>query len=227
MVRKKTPPAIGAKKPQEQEAPPVITPEIEDGYNGVVRRLYCSICHQAFYVAEVIFKTLSSHTCHNCSAKAFQEYEEKRRRELAEQERQRLDEARRKAIDEILGFTYVRSLAEETRVKNAWNYGYTMLYCVELPFEEGRMWRVRAYKDDKHSGFSTHFLFLIWEIKKNAHMYLPIGSRHIYRVVNPMQMLSEEDPELFQLKALSEKDPDLFERKFLEKIYPELFKAKD
>lgn len=226
MVRKKTALEIEEKKPQEQETFPVITPEIVDGYNGVVRRLYCSTCHQAFYVTEAISKTLSPHACHDCSLKAFRESEEKRRRELAEKERQRLDEARRKAIDEILGFTYVRSLAEEKRDKKAWNYGYTLLYCVELPFEEGRMWRVRIYKDDERSGMSTHQLFLLWEMKENVHMYLPIDSKHIYRVVNPMQMLSEEDPELFQLKALAEKDPELFERKFLEKIYPELFKVK-
>jgi hypothetical protein len=87
MARKQ--PSTNAEPPQAQEKAPVITPEIEDGYAGIVKRLFCSICQHVFYMTDADYQTMPPSVCHDCSMKAFREYEEKQRQELTARERKR------------------------------------------------------------------------------------------------------------------------------------------
>jgi tetratricopeptide (TPR) repeat protein len=65
---------------------PIVTPEIEDGYNGVVKRLVCAGCQRVFYLTETAYQALHPTYCHTCSTKLVAEYEAKRQQELTEKE---------------------------------------------------------------------------------------------------------------------------------------------
>ncbi len=47
----------------------VVTPEIEDGYNGIVKRLVCSSCQRVFYLTDTDYQSLHPTLCHECSVK--------------------------------------------------------------------------------------------------------------------------------------------------------------
>ncbi|GCE04709.1 hypothetical protein KDAU_20380 [Dictyobacter aurantiacus] len=211
MARKRKPPTTTDEKTLEQEKAPVVTPEIEDGYDGIVKRLVCSTCHQTFYVTDADHKVLNPQACHDCSTKIFQDYQQK----LKEQEilKADLEEAEKwkKILEERERSMYtadewwVKTHVEEKMDKKSWNYGYKMLYCEECPCEKGRYWRVRIYKSDERSRTSTRIHLLLWKWDEHVIMYLPLWKdNYPYDPQAWKKSLDERFPELL------ETDPDFF-----------------
>lgn len=200
MARKKTIPAINTEKP------PMITPEIEDGYDGVVKRSSCSICQHVFYVTDTDYQVLSPCACHDCSTKIFQDYQQRLKEQeilRAEMEEvakwKKIFELRQREMDEQLGQTYVRPRVEETIDKKAWNYGCKLLYCVEHPMEKGQLWTGVVCKDDEQAKTSTHIRFLLWKLDE-----IPISMLHpLGGTSYPLKDKKERE------KALVEKYPEL------------------
>ncbi len=54
-----------------------VTPEISDGYEGVVRKLVCLDCQNPFYIAKDDYERIYPQCCHACS---FQRTQVERRR---------------------------------------------------------------------------------------------------------------------------------------------------
>lgn len=185
----------------------MITPEIEDGYDGIVKRLSCSICHHSFYVTETDYQMLSPSACHDCSTKLFQNYQQKlKEQEILDAEMEELEkwkkiiELRHRQRDERLGWTYVRPRVEETLDKKAWNYGYSLLYCVELPYEKGQFWTGVMFKDDEQERTSNHISFFLWKMDECCSMLVPFEQR-----ISPLKEKKERE------KDLIEKYPELAE----------------
>jgi tetratricopeptide (TPR) repeat protein len=163
----------------EPEKVPVVTPEIEDGYDGVVKRLVCSGCQHVFYLTETDYHALHPTHCHLCSTKLVAEYEARRQQERSEQEQKAKEEIYLALLaDSVKKDTpeeaYVRGLVE-TKFKKDWNYGYTMLLCVPHHTEQLRMWRVVLTKDEENPKESIHLRLLLIEWSKNVHIYLPLS----------------------------------------------------
>ena len=78
MPRKKKPSPPVAITDQPVESVPVVTPEIADGYNGIVKRLVCAACQRVFYLTEANYHALHPTHCHPCSTRLVADYEAKR-----------------------------------------------------------------------------------------------------------------------------------------------------
>lgn len=201
MARKRKQLSIDPDVPQELDKSPVVTPEIEDGYDGVVKRLFCSTCQSVFYVTDADYQAISPMVCHDCSTKLFQDYQRKRkeqeilRAEMEEKEKwKKIIELRQREADEELGQTYVRPRVEETIDKKAWNYGCKLLYCVEHPMEKGQLWTGVMYKDDEQAKTSTHIRFLLWKLD-----YAPISMLHpLCATTYPLKDKEEREKALFE-----------------------------
>jgi tetratricopeptide (TPR) repeat protein len=184
MVRKKKLSAGEAINEEAVEKAPVITPEIEDGYNGMVKRLVCSACQRVFYLTETDYHSLHPTHCHTCSIKLVAEYEARRQQELTEQEQKAKDEIILAVIADSMKQdtpeeAFVRGLVE-TNFKKDWNYGYKMLLCVPHHTEQIRTWHVVLTKQEENPKRSIHIRLLLIELSKNCHMYLPYDKSIFY-----------------------------------------------
>jgi tetratricopeptide (TPR) repeat protein len=203
MSRKKELPASDGESQPEPEKIPVVTPEIEDGYNGVVKRRVCLGCQRIFYLTEADCQLLHPTHCHTCSTKLVAEYEAKRQQEITEQEQKVKDEilfalladlAKKDTPEEA----YVRRLVE-TNFKKDWNYGFKMLMCFPRHIEKGRMWKVVLTKQEENPKRSIHIRLLLIEWAKNCHMYLPYDESVFYE--------KSIEAELEEIDRLIEQEP--------------------
>lgn len=177
MARKKQLSTSETINEQSVETAPLVTPEIEDGYNGIVKRLVCLGCQRVFYITETDYQSLRPTHCHACSTKLVAVYEARRQQELTEQEQRAKGEiilalladlAKKDTPEEA----FVRGLVE-TNFKKDWNYGYTMLLCVPHHTEQMRTWHVVLTKQEENPKRSIHIRLLLIEWSKNSHMFLP------------------------------------------------------
>jgi tetratricopeptide (TPR) repeat protein len=183
VAKKKKPSTHEVGNNQSVEQIPVVTPEIEDGYNGIVKRLVCLGCQRVFYLTEADYHSLHPTHCHTCSTRLAAEYEARRQQEQTEQEQKAKGEIFLALLADLSKKdtpeeAFVRGLVE-TNFKKDWNYGYTMLLCVPHHTEQMRMWRVVLTKPEENPKRSIHMRLLLIEWSKNAHMYLPY-SKSIY-----------------------------------------------
>ncbi len=203
MGRKKELPVSGEEIQPESEKIPVVTPEIEDGYDGVVKRLVCLGCQRIFYLTDADYQVLHPTHCHMCSQKLVAEYETKRQQEITEQEQKvngeiilaLLADLTKKDTSEE---AYVRKLVE-TNFKTDWKYGYKMLMCFPSHTEEMRAWRVVLTKGEENPKRSIHVRLLLIEFAENSHMYLPYSKSIIYE--------KSAEAELEEIDRLIEQDP--------------------
>jgi tetratricopeptide (TPR) repeat protein len=177
VARKKKSSTSEARINQPVEQIPVVTPEIEDGYNGMVKRLVCLGCQRVFYLTETDYQSLHPTHCHTCSTKLVAEYEARRQQELTEQEQKAKGEIILALLADLAPKdtpeeAFVRGLAE-TNFKKDWNYGYHMLLCVPHHTEQMRTWHVVLTKEEENPKRSVHIRLLLIEWSKNCHMYLP------------------------------------------------------
>lgn len=203
MGRKKKLPASDEESRPEPENVPVVTPEIEDGYNGVVKRLACLGCQRIFYLTEADYQLLHPTHCHMCSQKLVAEHEAKRQQEITEQEQKAKDEILLAVLADLAKKdtpeeAYVRKLVE-TNFKKDWNYGYKMLMCFPRPIEKGRMWNVVLTKEEENPKRSIHIRLLLIELAKNSHMYLPYSKSIFYE--------KSIEAELEEIDRLIEQEP--------------------
>jgi hypothetical protein len=199
MARKRKQSSIDT-TPQVQEKLPVITPEIEDGYDGVVKRLSCSICQRIFYITDTDYQTLSPCACHDCSTKLLQDYQRKLkeleilRTEMEEVEKwKKIIELRQREMDEELGQTYVRPRVEESIDKKAWNYGCKLLYCVEHPIEKGQWWTGVVYRNNDQKRTSTHICFFLWKFDEHCSMLAPLSE-----TIHPLKDKQEREKDFIE-----------------------------
>jgi tetratricopeptide (TPR) repeat protein len=179
MPRKKKPSPSVAITDQPVESVPVVTPEIADGYNGIVKRLVCAACQRIFYLTEADYHALHPTHCHPCSTRLVADDEAKRQQEITEQEQQikrdivmAIFADLNKPLDDTPEEAFVRARVE-TKSKADWKYGFKMLLCVPHHSENGRMWHVVLTKDEEHPHRSIHVRLLLIEISENFHMFLP------------------------------------------------------
>jgi tetratricopeptide (TPR) repeat protein len=171
---------------QPIEDVPVVTPEIEDGYDGIVKRLVCLGCQHVFYLTDADFQSLHSTYCHTCSIKLVAEYEAKRQKEATEQEQREKGEIilalfadLQKPLEDTPEEAFVRGLVE-TKCKKDWNYGYKMLMCFPRHDERGRTWDVVLTKNEENPKRSIHVRQLLIEWSENCHMHLPYSKSIFY-----------------------------------------------
>jgi tetratricopeptide (TPR) repeat protein len=203
VTKKKGQPINGASIDQPVEQIPVVTPEIEDGYNGMVKRLVCLCCQRVFYLTEADYRSLHPTHCHTCSTRLVTEYEARRQQEQTEQEQKAKGEiflalladlAKKDTPEEA----FVRGLVE-SNFKKDWNYGYTMLLCVPCHTEQMRMWRVVLTKQEENPKRSIHIRLLLIEWSKNCHMFLPYSKsihyeRCLEEQLEDIDRLIEQEP---------------------------------
>lgn len=193
--------------PQEQEKAPVITPEIEDGYDGVVKRLSCSVCQHVFYVIDADYQALSPTACHDCSTKLLQDHQQRVKEEEIWQVEMnkakayiKILEAREREQDERLGWTYVRFHLKRL--------GYGLQTCEELPGGgEIQFWLGIAYKNDNTAKTRIGIDFALYKpsIENYPPLFMNLGPTH-YPVGNC------EDPEDWK-EVLAKKYPGLLQEK--------------
>ena len=169
---------------QPVENVPIVTPEIEDGYDGVVKRLVCLDCQRVFYLTDADFQSSHSTYCHACSIKLVAWYEAKRQKEATEQKEKdeiilALVADLQKPLEDTPEEAFVRGLVE-TKCKKDWNYGYKMLMCFSRHDERGRTWDVVLTKDEENPKRSIHVRQLLIEWSENCHMYLPYSKSIFY-----------------------------------------------
>ena len=177
MAKKKKSSTNEARIDQSVEQIPVVTPEIEDGYNGIVKRLVCLGCQRVFYLTETDYHSLHPTHCHACSTKLVAEYEARRQQELTEQEQKAKGEIFLALLADLVKKdtpeeAFVRGLVE-SNFKKDWNYGYEMLLCVPHHTEQMRTWHVVLTKQEENPKRSIHIRLLLIEWSENCHMYLP------------------------------------------------------
>jgi len=202
--KKKLPTNEPESRPEpEPEKVPVVTPEIEDGYDGIVKRLVCLGCQRVFYLTDSDYHSLHPTHCHTCSTKLVAEYEARRQQELAEQEQKAKDEiilavAADTMIQDTPEEAYVRGLVE-TKFKRDWNYGYKMLLCVPHHTEQMKTWSVVLTKQEENPKRSIHIRLLLIEWSKNSHMYLPYSKSIYYE--------KSLEAQLEEINGLIEREP--------------------
>jgi tetratricopeptide (TPR) repeat protein len=192
MDRKKELPASDVESGPEPEKTPVVTPEIEDGYNGVVKRLVCSSCQRVFYLTEADYQSLQPTHCHTCSTKLVAEYEARRQQEITEQEQQAKDEIiLAVAADFVKKDTpeeaFVRKHVE-TKNKKDWNYGFKMLMCFPRHNEKGRAWDVTLTKQEENPKRSIHIRQFLIELDEHCYFHLPYSKHVLYEKSREAQL---------------------------------------
>ncbi len=203
MGRKKKLPASDAESRPEPEKAPVVTPEIEDGYNGIVKRLVCLGCQRVFYLTDAVYHSLHPTHCHTCSTKLVAECEAKRLQEATEQERKAKEEIILALVADLVKqdtpeVAFVREHVE-TKFKNDWKYGYKMLVCSPLHDEKSRAWDVVLTRDEENPKRSIHIRLLLIEWSENCYMYLPYNKSNFYEKsieakIEEIDMLIEREP---------------------------------
>ena len=181
---------------QPREHRPVVTPEIEDGYSGMVKRLVCVGCQHVFYLTATDYQSLQPTHCHTCSTKWVAEYEAKRQQELTEQEQRAKDEILLAVVADLEKpdtpeEAFVREHVE-SKFRNDWNYGYKMLMCFPLHVEEGRAWKVVLTKAEENPKRSIHMRLLFIEWVEHCYMYLPY-SKHVFYETSLETQIEEID----------------------------------
>ena len=184
---------------QPVENVPIVTPEIEDEYNGIIKRLVCSNCQRVFYLTDADYQSLHPTHCHTCSIKLVAEYEAKQQKEATEQEQKIKDEIILalvadlvKPLEDTPEQAFVRELVE-TKCKKDWNYGYKMLMCFSHHDERRRTWDVVLTKNEENPKRSIHVRQLLIEWSENCHMHLPYSKSIFYE--------TEREP-INQVKAM-------------------------
>lgn len=171
---------------RSQEKAYVVTPEIEDGYNGIVKRLVCLNCQSVFYLTDADYQSLRPDHCHACSKKLVAQYEAKRQQEMSEEEQNANEEIYLAILADLMKpfkdtpeEAFVREHVE-TQNKKDWKYGFKMLRCAALPVEGKRAWSVVLTKREENSKESIHVDLMFMEWNKHCYIYFPYGKRVFY-----------------------------------------------
>jgi tetratricopeptide (TPR) repeat protein len=184
VAKNKKPSTNEASINQSVEQIPIVTPEIEDGYNGIVKRLVCLGCQRAFYLTETDDHSFHPTHCHTCSTRLVAECEARWHQELTEQEQKAKDEIILALLADLVKKdtpeeAFVRDLVE-SNFKKDWNYGYKMLICVPHHTEQMRTWHVVLTKQEENPKRSIHIRLLLIEWSNNCHIYLHYGKSIYY-----------------------------------------------
>jgi hypothetical protein len=141
-----------ANHPEEQA--PIVTPEIEDGYDGPVKKLVCVGCLHPFYISTSVYQSLNPTYCNMCSTRMLTEYKAKQQRKLDEQQREQEERESKLAIEiyQAIDADMHRDTSEVARVrrilefdlrtdKKSTLFGYEILLCHSHIFEkDGVQW---------------------------------------------------------------------------------------
>jgi tetratricopeptide (TPR) repeat protein len=207
-----------ANQPEEQA--PVVTPEIEDGYDSPVKKLVCVACLHPFYISISVYQSLNPTHCNMCSTRILAEYKIKQERKLAEQQREQAEREEKLAGEVYQAISadtnrdspevaYVRRLLEHNmKDKKGKLFGYEILLCVPHIFEKDEVrwqcWRVTLTRSVSSKGH-MHILVIIIEFNEYSRMILPFDEHYVEHKERSLEEQLEETD-----RAIEERPAEAF-----------------